>query len=63
LGPLFFLVYIHDLPTAIEHKAFPFLFADDTSILITSPSNIHFQNDINVVFGQINKWFKGNLLS
>ena len=34
LDPLLFLVYINDLPKAIEHKAFPILFADDTSILL-----------------------------
>jgi hypothetical protein len=37
LGPVLFLVYINDLPKAIEHKTLPILFADDTSILLTSP--------------------------
>ena len=58
LGPLLFLVHINDLPKAIEHKAIPNLFADDTSLLITRPNNIQFQSDLNVVFGQLNKWFK-----
>ena len=31
LGPLLFSVYINDLSKAIEHKALPILFADDTS--------------------------------
>ena len=61
-GPLLFLVYINDLPKAIEHKAIPILFADDTSILITGPNNIKFQSDVNIVFGKLNKWFKVNLL-
>jgi len=58
LDPLLFLVYINHLPKAIEHKAIPILFADNTSILITSPNNIKFQSDVNKVFGQLNKWFK-----
>ena len=36
LGPLLFLLYIKDLPKAVKHKALSILFADDTSILITS---------------------------
>jgi len=58
LDPLLFLVYINHLPKAIEHKAIPILFANNTSILITSPNNIKFQSDVNIVFGQLNKWFK-----
>jgi hypothetical protein len=62
LGPLLFLVYTNDLPKAIEPKAIPILFADSTSTLITSPNNNHFQSD-HVVLGQLNKWFKSNVLS
>jgi len=53
LKPLLFLVHIIDLPKAMEHKAIPILFADDTSILITSPNNIQFQSDLNIVFEQL----------
>ena len=63
LGPLLFLVYSNDFLQTIKHKVIPILFADDTSILITSPKNIQFQNDLNVISGQLNKWFKANLLS
>jgi hypothetical protein len=62
LGPLFFLVYINDLPKPTEYKAFPILFADDTSILLTSPNNIEMQSDLNIVFGQLIKWLKSNSL-
>ena len=62
LGPLLFLAYLNDLPKAIEYKAIPILFAYDTSVLITGPNNIHFQSDFNIDFGQLNKWFKANLL-
>jgi mannose/fructose/N-acetylgalactosamine-specific phosphotransferase system component IID len=47
LGPLLFLVYINDPPRAVEHKALPILFADDTSTLLTSPNNIQMQSDFN----------------
>jgi sarcosine oxidase/L-pipecolate oxidase len=62
LGPLSFLVYINDLPRAVEHKALPILFADDISILLTSPNNFQLQSDLNEVFVRLNKWFKLNLL-
>ena len=61
LGPLSFLIYINDLPKAIEHKALPILFADDTSILLKSPNNTKMQSDFNLVFEQL-KWFKSNQL-
>ena len=40
---------------------FPTLVADDTSILLTSP-NIKMQSDFNIVFEQLIKRFKSNLL-
>ena len=45
LGPLLFLLYINDLPKAVKHKALPILFADDTSILITSPNSNQLQSE------------------
>jgi len=39
------------------------LFADDTSILITSQNVYKFQNDLNTAFGQITEWFQVNSLS
>jgi len=62
LGPLLFLVYINDLPKAIEHKALPILFGDNTSILLTSANIFQLQRDLNIVFEQLNKWFKSNSL-
>ena len=62
-GSLFFVVYSNYLPKAIEHKAISILFADNTSILITSPNTIQLQSDLNIVFGQLSKWFKASLLS
>ena len=32
LGPLFFLLYVNDMPSAIDCN--PFLFADDSAILV-----------------------------
>jgi hypothetical protein len=63
LGPLLFLLYINDLPKIMSDKTIPILFADDTSILVTSPSLNYFQIDINTAFNCINEWFKVNLLS
>jgi len=60
LSPLLFLVYINELPKAVERKALLILFADNTSILLTSPNNIQMQSDLNFVFEQLSKWFKSN---
>jgi hypothetical protein len=46
----FFLLYINDLPKSINDNAEIVLFADDTSIIITSPNPITFENNVNKVF-------------
>ena len=43
VGPSLFLSYINVLLKAINDKSIPIVFADDTSILITSPNKNDFQ--------------------
>ena len=63
LGPLFFLLYVNDLPNIIADRLKPILFADDTNIIITNPSPSKFKEDINNIIDNINGWFRGNSLS
>jgi len=62
-APFLFLLYINDLPHALLDKATPILFAADTSLIITGQNTSSFQEDINVIFGQISQWFQDNWLS
>jgi hypothetical protein len=63
LKPLFFLLYINDLPKSVSDKSNPILFADDTSFIITNCNKAEFKDDIYDIFSEINKWFRSNLLS
>jgi hypothetical protein len=53
LGPLFFLIYINDLPSVIpctlSNKNSIILFADDVSV-ISEPCLMNFQRNLNIVF-------------
>jgi hypothetical protein len=63
LGPLLLLIYINDLPLALNKISTPILFADDTSIIITESDSLIFHNKLNEVFKILNTWFNNNLLS
>ena len=62
LGPLLFLIYINDLAMATNSDSEVVLFADDTSIIITSPNQEGLQIALNKTLSDINSWFKGNFL-
>jgi hypothetical protein len=63
LGPLLFLLYINDLPKSINDNSKMVLFANDTSMFVTSSNPKKLENYINKVFLDINRWFTTNLLS
>ena len=62
LGPLLFLLYINDLPTVTAKKAKLVLYADDTSLIITSSSHTEFVTKLNKVLFDVHEWFRSNLL-
>jgi hypothetical protein len=61
LGPLFFLIYINDLPTIVNNDNNMVLFAGDTSIKITDTNRRDFIVNANQTFQDINTWFRVNL--
>jgi len=61
LGPLFFLLYINDLPKIITKNNSMVLFTDDTSLLITGFRKL--DSTINQSLHSIISWFNSNLLT
>jgi len=62
LGPLLFLIYINYLSLSTNKLAYPILFADDTTIIISNTNPEEFKNNINSVMTEITNWFQSNLL-
>ena len=62
LGPLL-LLYINDLPEVTATNAKLVLYADDTSLIVTSSSPTEFATKLNNVLAEVQEWFKSNLLS
>jgi hypothetical protein len=60
LGPLFFILYINNLPKTMAISVNPVLFADDTSMIITNPDLTEFTSSVNTNIIKLNRWFKSN---
>jgi len=50
------------LPTVSAKNVKLVLYAADTSLIITNPGFIEFANKLNVIFNNVNEWFRKNLL-
>jgi hypothetical protein len=53
---------MNDLPNLASIGTKIFLYADDTSIIVTSPNLENSETQIDIIFGVINDWFKMNHL-
>ena len=62
LGPLFFLVYINDLPECLN-QATPRLFADDTNLTVAGESIQEIELNMNSDLACISEWLLANKLS
>ena len=62
LGPLLFLIYITDLPSAVQSSTVS-MYADDTSLCLKSKDISQLNEAINVDLERLDSWLKGNKLS
>ena len=63
LGPFLFLVYINDFPQTINNVTNTILFADHTSIIISSDNAQDFEININRAINDSINWFFSNRLN
>ena len=61
LGPLLFLLYINDLPNAINST--PRLFANDTCLLLANSSKLSLLSNMNSELTKLNLWCNNNYLT
>ena len=61
LGPILFLLLINDLPNATN--MFSILFADDTTLQLSSSNIVSLYEQANVELDKLADWFKANKLT
>jgi hypothetical protein len=63
LGPLFFVLYINDLPAEINNIPKPTLFADYISLIVTTSDSKQLKEHFNIVVEKLMRWFEANSLT
>jgi hypothetical protein len=63
LGSLLFLLYINDLPVIMKSNSILIRFADDTNIIVKNSNHTKYENELTLIFNNINEWFKANYLT
>jgi hypothetical protein len=62
LGQLLFNVYVNDLPSILKGLVHTILYADDTTVIVSSKDITTFNYKINLIMNCISKWFQNNQL-
>jgi hypothetical protein len=62
LGPLLFSIYINDLPLNINKFANVYLFAEDTSVMVTDKNRLTLKHKITDTISHITNQFAANKL-
>ena len=62
LGPLLFLIYINDLPCALE-KSEPDIYADDTGVFVSGRDMKILKENVNLDLQHVYSWLHANKLS
>ena len=62
LGPLFFLLFINDLPNCLSYSI-PRTFADDTNLTFANNDMIEMNKELNIDLVCVNEWLVSNKLS
>ena len=62
LGPLLFLIYINDLPCALE-KSEPDIYADDTGVFVSGRDTRTLEENVNLDLQHICSWLHANKLT
>jgi hypothetical protein len=62
LGPLLFNVHINDFPSILNNVAHTILYADDTTIIVSSNDLNTLNCKLNLVINRISRWLQNNHL-